>query len=148
MCLCNKDPDFIFLLNRLFYSMPLLCDRESYDGFVLPVERELIVKNLLFDLLIMARSFKNLFYLLRCSMSLRRFQRIHSIVLRGIKSDFAWTKVSGVVSQYILQSGRLWHPLTSSMLKNKQIFSLIIFKTNFCFLSMTLQLGVSGNHII
>ena len=28
--------------------------RESYDGFFLPVERELIVKNLLFDLLIMA----------------------------------------------------------------------------------------------
>ena len=86
----------------------------------------------------MARSFRNLFYLSSCSMSLRRFRRIHSIVLRGIKSDFACTKVSGVVSQYILRSGRLWHPLTSSMLKNKQIFSLIIFKTSFCFLSMTL----------
>ena len=76
----------------------------------------------------MARSFKNLFYLSSCSMSLRRFRRIHSIVLRGIKSDFACTKVSGVVSQYILRSGRLWHLLTSTMLKNKQIFSLIISK--------------------
>ena len=28
-------------------------DREPYDGFFLPVEREFIVKNLLFDLLIM-----------------------------------------------------------------------------------------------
>ena len=56
-------------------------DRESYDGFVLPVEKELIVKNLLFD-----------FY------------------------------------------------LTDFFINN--------FKTNFCFLSMTLQLGAASNHVI
>ena len=103
-------------------------DRESYDGFILPVERELIVKNLLFDLLIMARSFKNLFYLSSCSLPQRRFHRIRSSVLRAIESDLSCTKVSGVVSQYILRFGSLWHPLSSSMLKNKQIFSLIISK--------------------
>ena len=86
-------------------------DKESYDRFVLPVERELIVKNLLFDLLIMARSFKNLSYLSSCSLSQRRFRRIRSNVLRGIESDLACTKVLGVVSQYILRFGSLWHPL-------------------------------------
>ena len=101
-------------------------DRESSNGFVLPVERELIVKNLLFDLLIMTSSFKNLFYLSSCSLPQRRFRRIRSNVLRGIESDIACTKISGIVSQYILQLGSLWHPLRSSMLKNKQIFSLII----------------------
>ena len=103
-------------------------DRESYSGFVLPVERELIVKNFLFNLLIMARSFKNLFYLSSCSLPQRRFRRIRWNVLRGIESELACTKVSGVVSQYILRFGSLWHPLSSSMLKNKQIFLLIISK--------------------
>ena len=41
--------------------------------------------------------------------------------------------LSGVVSQYILQSGSLWHTLSSS------------FKTNVWFLSMTVQLGVGNN---
>ena len=103
-------------------------DRESYDGFVLPIERELIVKNLLFDLLIMARSFKNLFYLSSRSLPQRRFHRIRSHVLQGIESDLACTKVSGVVYEYILQFGSLWHPLSSSTLMNKQIFSLIVSK--------------------
>ena len=35
---------------------------------------------------------------------------------------------SRVIFQYILRSRSLWHPLISSMLKNKQIFSLAISK--------------------
>ena len=103
-------------------------DRESYDRFALPLERELIVKNLLFDSLIIGRSFENLFYLSSRSLSQRRFRIISSNILRGIESDLPWTKVSGVVSQYILRSGSLLHPLNSSMVKNKQIFWLIISK--------------------
>ena len=40
----------------------------------------------------------------------------------------ACTKVSGVFSQYILRSRSLWNPLSSRMLKNMQIFLLIISK--------------------
>ena len=116
------------------YEFP---DRKSYDGFVPPVERELIFKNLLFDLLTMARSFKNLFYLSSCSLPQRRFHRIRSHVLQGIESDLACTKVSGIVYQYILRFGSLWYPRSSNMLMNKQMT-----------LSMTLQLGLASNHII
>ena len=121
----QQGPRFYILLEStyLFYAHCYeFCDRESYDGFVLPVETELIVKNLLFDLLIMASSFKNLFYLSSCSLPQRRFRRIRSNVLRGIEPDFACTKVSGVVSQCILRFEILSYPystLSSSMLKNK-----------------------------
>ena len=86
-------------------------------------------KNILFDLLIMGRSFDNLSYLSSCLLPQReKFRRIRSNVLRGIESDLAYTKVLGVASQYILRSGNLWHPLSSSKLKNKRIFSLVISK--------------------
>ena len=49
-------------------------------------------KNLLFDLLISTSSFDNLSYLSSCSLS----QRLRSNLLRGIESDLAHTKVSGV----------------------------------------------------
>ena len=91
------------------------CYRGSYNSFVLPVERELIVKNLLFDLLIMARSFKNLFYLSSCSLPQRTFRRIRSNVLQGTESDLACKKVLGVVSQYILLFGSLLHPLNTCL---------------------------------
>ena len=52
--------------------------------------------------------------------------RICSNLLQGIESDFAYTKVSRVVSKYILRSGSLRHPLSSSMPKDEQIFSLVI----------------------
>ena len=74
-------------------------DRESFDGFVLHFERELVVKNLLFDLLIMAKSFKNFFYLSSGSLPQMRFHRIHLHMLQGIESDLACTKVSGVIYQ-------------------------------------------------
>ena len=84
-------------------------------------------KNLLFDLLITGENFENLSYLSSFLLSQRwRFRRIHSNVLRGIESNHAYTKVLGVASQYILRSGSLWHPLSSSMLKNRRIFSLVI----------------------
>ena len=71
-------------------------------------------KNLVFHSLITGKSFKNLLYLSSCWMSQRRrFKRIRSNVLRGIESDLAYIKVSKVVSQYILQSGSLWYPLSS-----------------------------------
>ena len=91
-------------------------------------------KSLLFDSLTRGGSFENLSYLSRCSLSKRcRFRRIRSNVLRGIESDLAYKKVSGVVSQYILQSGNLWQPLSSSMVKNKHIFSLVISKLMLAF---------------
>ena len=127
----QQGPRFYILLEStcLFdahcYEFP---DRKSYDGFALPVEKELTVKNLLFDLLTMARSFKNLFYSSSCSLPQKRFHRIRLHVLQGIESDLACTKVSGVVYQYILRFGSLWHPPSSSMLMNKQTFSLIISK--------------------
>ena len=64
-------------------------------------------KNLLFDLLITGRSFENFSYLSRCLLPQKwRFWRIRSNVLRGIESDLAYTRVSGIASQYILWSGR------------------------------------------
>ena len=103
-------------------------------------------KNLLFDLLITGRSFENLSYLSSCSLSQRwRFWKIHSNLLRGIESDLAYTKVSGVTSQYILWFGSLWYPVRSSMFKNKQILSLVILKLMPVF--STVQLDVAINHI-
>ena len=65
------------------------------DRFFLLIEREL--KNLLFNLLITERSFKNLSYLSSCLFSRRwRFRRIRSNVSQGIESDTACRKVSGV----------------------------------------------------
>ena len=63
---------------------------------------------------------------------------------RGIESEITFTKVSGDVSQYIWRSKSLWHPLSSSIPKNKQNVSLEIFKTSVCFLFMTVQLGVAN----
>ena len=52
------------------------------------------------------------------------------------------------ISQYILRSGSLRNSLSSSMLKNKRNVSLVFLKLVYiCFLSMTLQLGVSNNDI-
>ena len=104
-------------------------------------------KNLLFDSLITRRSFKNLSYLSSCSFSQRwRFRRIRSNVLLGIESNFAYTEVSGFVSQYILRSGSLQDP-SSSTLKNNQIFSLLISKLMSAFSLMTVPLGVAKIHI-
>ena len=86
-------------------------------------------KSLRIGFLITGRSFKNLSYLSSCSLSQRRrFRRIRSNVLRGIESDLAQTKASAVASQCILRSGSLCHPLSSRLLKNKRIFSLVISK--------------------
>ena len=51
-------------------------------------------------------------------------------------------------TQYILQPGTLWHPLSSSMLKNKQITSLVNFKTNVCFVSVTIELAARFTTLI
>ena len=87
------------------------------------------------------RSFrqKNIFsYLSSCLLSqIWRFRRIRSNVLRGLDLDLAYTKISGVVSQYILWSGSLWHPFRSSMLKNKRIFSLVMSEVIYAFSLMT-----------
>ena len=57
-----------------------------------------------------------------------RFQRTPLVLFRGIKSELAYTKVSGVVSQHFWRPGSLWHVLSSSMLKNKLFFSLVFLK--------------------
>ena len=122
---------FIFPLNRLVvYSLPTnmssLTGNHTMDLFYLLKEN---FKNLLFDLLFTGRRFQNLSYLLSCSLSQKwRFRRKRSNVLRGIESDLDYTKVSRFASQHILLAGSLWHPLSSSMLKNKPIFSLVISK--------------------
>ena len=78
-------------------------------------------KNLLFDWLITGRSFNNLSCLSSCSSSQRwKFRRICSNNLWGIESDLAYTKVLGVVSQYILWCLSLWYPLNSSMFSSSK----------------------------
>ena len=52
-------------------------------------------------------------------------------------SDFAYTKVLGVASQYILWSRSSYYPLRSIMLKNKRVFFISNFKINTCFLGCT-----------
>ena len=57
-------------------------------------------------------------------------------------------KSVGAASQYILQSGSLWHPLRRSTLKNKRHVSLVFLKLVYvCVLSITVQLGVANNDI-
>ena len=74
-------------------------------------------------------SFNNLSYLSRCSLLQSwRFRRIRSKVIRSIESDLICTKLLGANSRYNLRSGSLRHPLSSSMFKNKRIFSLVISK--------------------
>ena len=125
---CNKELDFIFLLNRLvIYSLPtamsFLTENHTMDLFLLNFI------NLLFGLLITGKSFENLSYLSSCSLSQKwRFSRLRSKVLLGIEPDLACTKVSMVASQYLLWSGSLWYPLISGMVKNKGIFSLVIWE--------------------
>ena len=94
-------------------------------------------KNLLFESLITGKNFKNLSSLssfslsqrwrLRCPEN-RDVQIIRLNVLQGIESNLAYTKVLEVVSQHILRSRTLWHPLSSGMFKNEQIFSSVILK--------------------
>ena len=67
--------------------------------------------------------------------------------LRGIDSELAYAKELRVASQYVLQSESLQHPLSSSMLKNKIIFLLVISKLMSVFSLMTVQLGEASNHI-
>ena len=118
ICLCRKDLDLIFLLNRLvIYSMPTamssITGNHTMDSFYLLNKN---FKNLLFGSLITGRSFENLCYLSSCSLSQRRrFRRIRTNVLRGIESDLPYTKVSVVVFQYIIRSRSLWHPPTFSL---------------------------------
>ena len=112
ICLCNKDPDFIFLFNQLVvYSLPTtmssVTGNHTTASFSLFIEN---FKNFLFDSLITRRSFENLSYLSSYSLSQRwRFRRIRSNVLRGIEvlRGIArhWGLRSGVVSEYILRSG-------------------------------------------
>ena len=54
-------------------------------------------------------------------------------VVRGTESDLAYTKLLGGDPQYIWRSGSLWHPLSSSMLKNKRMYLLVISKLMLAF---------------
>ena len=64
---------------------------------------------------------------------------------RPCLSDFTYTKVSGVASQYILWSVSLCYPLRSRMLKKKPIFSLVISKVILDFSAV--QLDEAKNYI-
>ena len=132
-----------FVVYSLFTAMSSLTGNHTMELLYLLKEN---FNNLLFDLLIIGRSFEYLSYLSRCSLSQRwRFWRIRSKVLRGIESNLAYTKILGVSSQYILWSGSLWYPVRNSLLKNKRIFSLVISKLMPAF--STAQLHVAKNHI-
>ena len=105
-----------------------LHSRESYDMDLFYHLKENF-KNFLFDSIIMGKSFENLSYLSSCLLSQRwKFRGIRSKALRGIESDLAYKRLSGAVSQFILWSGSLWHPLSITMLTNKRIFSLVTSK--------------------
>ena len=123
MCLCNKKFDFIFLLPT---AMSFLTGNHTMDLFHLVKKNS---KNILLDLLAMGINFEDLSYLSNCSLSqIWRFWRIHSKVLQGIESNLTYAKVSGIDPHYILRSESLWHPLSSSILKNKRIFLLVTSK--------------------
>ena len=83
MCLCNKELDFRFLLNRLaVYFLPTAMNslRGNHTMHLFHLLKENF-KNLLFDLLITGRSFENLHYLSSCSLSQRwRFPIINKSV--------------------------------------------------------------------
>ena len=130
ICLCNRNPDFVLLLNRLvFYLMSAAMSSMTWDHAMDLLQLlKKNFKNLFFGSLMMRRSFQNLSYLSICSLSQWRYRRIRSNVLRWLELDLACTKVLRDFSQYILRSGSLWYPVSSSMLKNEQFFSLIISK--------------------
>ena len=73
------------------------------------------------------------------------------VALRGITRHWLGTclrkRIEGCLPQYVLQSESLQHPLSSSMLKNKIIFLLVISKLMSVFSLMTVQLGEASNHI-
>ena len=93
-------------------------------------------------LLMTQKSFENflIYQVLHCHEDFEEY-------LQTWQSDIAFTKVSVDVCQYILRSRNLWHPLSSSMPKNKRNVLLEIFKTSVCFLSTTVLLGVANNQI-
>ena len=119
-----------------------ILNRGSYDGLVAPVEREL---------------WKSPIWLINQWKELREFALfIKSFVItmntlerittfRGIESDLAHTKVSGVASQYILWSESLWYPAKSNIHKNKCIFSLVISKLISAL--STVQIDAAKNYI-
>ena len=134
ICLCNKDPDFIFLLNRLSFFQCLL-PWVPWQGIIQwihsPVEKELSKSPVW--LIDDGKELPEFILFIKVFVVTKVF--VVSNVLRWIESYLAcraWllacTKVSGVFSQYILRSRSLWNPLSSRMLKNMQIFLLIISK--------------------
>ena len=93
-------------------------------------------------LLMAEKSFESflIYQVLRCHENFEEY-------LQTWQSDTAFTKILVDVSQYILRSRNLWHPLSSSIPTNKRNVLFEIFKTSVCFLSMTVQLGVANNQL-
>ena len=141
---CNKKQILYSLNWLLVYSLPTVMSFVTGNHTMFfPLKENL--KNL-FDSLSTGSSFENLSYLSKVFPCLKDGD-LCSNILPGIESDLAYTEVSGVVCQYILQSGSLWHPLSSSMLKIAKCF-ISNFKINVCFFSMTVLLGEANNHIV
>ena len=139
---CNKKQILYSLNWLLVYSLPTVMSFVTGNHTMFfPLKENL--KNL-FDSLSTGSSFENVLFIKSVSLSQR--WRFMFEVLPGIESDLAYTEVSGVVCQYILQSGSLWHPRSSSMLKIAKCF-ISNFKINVCFFSMTVLLGEANNHI-
>ena len=119
---CNSGIDLVVVLEYTFFQLcsnaeqisarlarfgrsfvnrraVVLTNHTSYTAFLLDVR------------CVVSRTFENLSCLSSCSLSQKwRFRRIRLNVARGIESIFAYTKVPGVTSQYILRSGSLCHP--------------------------------------
>ena len=102
-------------------------NRESYDGFVLPVERKRQKPPIWFinlgKELREFTLFSKLFFVTKMKIPKNMLKRITRHWIR-----LCLHKRIGGCLPYILWSGSLLYPLSSSILKNKRIFLLLILK--------------------
>ena len=102
-------------------------NRKSYHGFVLPVERELLK----FSIWIINHAKELQKFVLFIKLFIVTKMEIPRNTLKGNTRHWIRPcnpKVLEVVSQHVLWSGSLWQPLSTSILKNKRFFSLLISK--------------------
>ena len=102
----------------LLFISAMICETGNHglvNGFVLHVESELF------------RDFLVIKLFVATVMEISK-----NTLKRDIESDIFY-KSSGEVSQYILRSGNLWHPLSRSMPENKQNVSLEISRLRSAF---------------
>ena len=141
ICLCNNDPDFIFLWNRLLFFRCLL-PWVPWQGIIQWIrftcwKRTFKISCFTHWWWERASRIYLIYKIVRChkgdseEYARTYYDGLNNTLLVDLSCRaclLACTKVSGVFSQYVLRSKSLWYPLSSSMLKNMQFFSLIISK--------------------